>query len=344
MIWPSSEVLAAFGAAGAVVAPIEGGHVHRTFAAHAASGGVLLQAVNPAVNGDAWALAMRTVAVAEALVAHPDPMLTDRRALRTRGGAVAVVDDDERVWRAFELIERAVAADEAADPPAPAIVAHLFGRFARRAAAAGITPMATGPFHDLRRRLDDLAAARLAPTVSAPDHLLADLDRAISAVPLPGPLPTRPVHNDAKPANLLVDETSGVPVAVIDLDLVGHGSIVDDLGDLLRSQVFDGDRLDLEQYEAVVDGYLHGLEPLLSYPESRAIALAGDLITLELAVRRVTDHLSAGGYFADAGSGENLAQAALQLRRVDALLAERSSIGAITERTAAPFLAPSTGG
>lgn len=100
MIWPSAVMLESFGATDAEVSPLDGGHVHQTFAVHPRNGRLLLvQAVNPSVTGDAWALAERTLAVSDALLAHPDPMLTDRRARRTRTGEAAVRDADGVVWR-----------------------------------------------------------------------------------------------------------------------------------------------------------------------------------------------------------------------------------------------------
>jgi Ser/Thr protein kinase RdoA (MazF antagonist) len=344
MIWPSAVMLESFGATDALVSPLDGGHVHRTFSVRADNGRPLLvQAVNPSVTGDAWELAERTVVVSDALQAHPDPMLTDRLALRTRSGDAAVRDADGIVWRAFDLIDRAVAADSVDEPPAPGTVAHLFGRFDRRAAQAEIPAFTGLPFHELSRRLDQWQAARAAPVADAPPALVRDLDELLNRVEVPTGLPSRVVHNDAKPANLLLDVDTGTPLSIIDLDLVDHGSIVDDVGDLVRSQAFPAEALDLDRLTEVLDGYLHGLEPLLDHDERRGVSRAAELITLELAVRRLTDHVSGAGYFADAADGENLAQAHRQMARVRQLLDARDEIDAIAWQLTDGYRAPSTG-
>lgn len=43
------------------------------------------------------------------------------------------------------------------------------------------------------------------------------------------------VHNDAKAGNVLLDAATGEPVAVIDLDTVMMGTLLHDVGDLIRS-------------------------------------------------------------------------------------------------------------
>ncbi len=344
MIWPSAMTLESFGATDAAVSPLDGGHVHRTFAVRSGRGRPLLvQAVNPSVTGDAWELAERTLVVSDALRDHPDPMLTDRLPLRTRGGDPAVRDADGVVWRAFDLIDRAVGADSVDVPPSPGTVSHLFGRFDRRAAQAGIPAFTGRPFHELPRRLDQWEAARSAPVADAPPALVRDLDELLRRVEVPTGLPSRVVHNDAKPANLLLDVDTGTPLSIIDLDLVDHGTIVDDVGDLVRSQAFPAEMLDLDRLTEVLDGYLQGLEPLLGHDERRGVSRAAELITLELAVRRLTDHVSGAGYFADADGDENLAQAHKQMARVRQLLDERDAVDAIAWRLTDVYRAPSTG-
>ena len=344
MIWPSAVTLESFGATDAAVSPLDGGHVHHTFAVRTGNGRpLLIQAVNPSVTGDAWALAERTLVVSDVLQAHPDPMLTDRLARRTRGGEPAVRDADGVVWRAFDLIDRAVAADRVDDPPSPGTVAHLFGRFGRRAAQTNIAAFTGQPFHELSRRLDQWEAAHATPVAVAPPSLLRDLDELLHRVEVPTDMPSRVVHNDAKPANLLLDVDTGTPLSIIDLDLVDHGTIVDDVGDLVRSQAFPAEVLDLDRLAEVLDGYLQGLEPLLGHNERRGLSRAAELITLELAVRRLTDHVSGAGYFADAADGENLAQAHRQMARVRQLLDERDAVDAIAWRLTDAYRAPSTG-
>lgn len=338
---PSPAVLDAFGAAGATVRSLEGGHVHRTYAVRPDRGlPLVVQAVNAAVVGSAWALAERTVAVTEALASRPDEVLDDREALRTRDGAVAFRDEHGDVWRAFRLVDGVVAANVAPLRPSPADVANLFGRFSRRAEAAGVEPFATQPFHDLGRRVEQYRTATAQTDRSLPSSLTALLGQLVASVSAPSELlPPRIVHNDAKPANLLVHDNDGTPVAVIDLDLVDEGSIVDDLGDLVRSQAFTGAELNVNVVVDVTTGYLAGLAVQLSVEEGDIVPRAGEIITTELAIRRATDHLTGGAYFADADGQENLFQAELQARRAMELLARRDEI-----RSALPHVASRLGG
>jgi Ser/Thr protein kinase RdoA (MazF antagonist) len=50
-----------------------------------------------------------------------------------------------------------------------------------------------------------------------------------------GEVPTRVAHNDAKIGNVLFDRESGEALAVVDLDTVMPGTLLNDVGDLIRS-------------------------------------------------------------------------------------------------------------
>ena len=67
------------------------------------------------------------------------------------------------------------------------------------------------------------------------------LARALAALQREGVLPERPVHNDAKIANVLFDEASGEALCVVDLDTVMPGLSAHDFGDLARTTVSDSD-------------------------------------------------------------------------------------------------------
>ena len=57
----------------------------------------------------------------------------------------------------------------------------------------------------------------------------------VAAARADGGLPERTVHNDAKVDNLLFDDATGAGLCLVDLDTVGPGTVLFDVGDLVRS-------------------------------------------------------------------------------------------------------------
>jgi N-acetylhexosamine 1-kinase len=151
--------------------------------------------------------------------------------------------------------------------------------------------------------------------------------REVAGARADGRLPERTVHNDAKADNILFDEGSGAVRGLVDLDTVGPGTVLFDVGDLVRSGAAtgpeDGDpgrvgvRADV--VEAVLDGYARAGAPFLTAAEVELLPLAGPLMALEATARFLTDHLEGDVYFRVDGPGHNLRRATNQLRLLELL-------------------------
>lgn len=82
-----------------------------------------------------------------------------------------------------------------------------------------------------------------------------------------GEIPERITHNDTKLNNVLLDDTTGEGICVLDLDTVMPGLSLYDFGDLVRTSVSpaDEDETDLSKvcvrmdiFRALVRGFLDG--------------------------------------------------------------------------------------
>jgi hypothetical protein len=272
----------------------------------------------------------------------------------TRDSAPALVDEQGETWRLLPWIEGTRVAERAATAADAAATARAFGHFLRR--LSDLPPPAlhaTIPaFHDTRARVEAferVVAADPAGRVAAHrDEIAAVLDRRPLAAALAAPdgaaaRPQRPVHNDAKIANVLFDAASGEALAVIDLDTTMPGLAAHDFGDLVRSSVSDSaeDERELgrvsvriEVFRALAAGFLEGAGDALAESERAALVTGARVIVYEQAVRFLADHLDGDRYYRIARPGQNLDRARAQLSLLGALEAASDELERIVEAAA----------
>jgi len=266
------------------------------------------------------------------------------RHIRDRGGATLTliptiegrdwqVEPDGGVWRVFRWIPDSVARQAPESPADCAACGRAFGEFLRLVGSLDGPPLhETIPgFHDTRRRFAQLhaavhtAAADRRSTAREEIAALAEERAFAEVVPgrlASGELPTRIVHNDAKIANVLFHQRSGTTLCVVDLDTVMPGSPLADFGDLVRSCVSPAAedepdpsrvRADPARFAALARGFLEGSGDLLSGAERELLVFAGRWITLEQAVRFLTDYLAGDPYYRIAYPDQNLVRARAHL-------------------------------
>jgi len=305
----------------------------------------LLQHVNryvfrrPELVMDNMVRVTRHVASHVAADATPDP---HRRALSlvpTRAGGSHYLDSNGEVWRLVAWIEGTRSTEQAENPTEARAAAEAFGHFLRQLADLPAPPLhETIPgFHDTPARfsaLEQAVAADSANRVSEARHEIeALLDRRRTGHTLAdhlaaGDISIRTTHNDAKIANVLLDATTAKPLCVVDLDTVMPGLVLHDFGDMVRSMVSDSaeDEIDLDRievrvpvFEALARGFSEAAGETLSALERSLLPTAARVITLEQAVRFLTDHLQGDPYYRIARPGHNLDRTRSQLRLVETL-------------------------
>ena len=130
-----------------------------------------------------------------------------------------------------------------------------------------------------------------------------------------GQIPERVVHNDTKINNVLFDQQSAKAICVIDLDTVMPGLALFDFGDLVRTatipvnedeQDLSKVRMRIDIFESLVAGYLSTAGEFLNATEIDNLALCGRTITVENAIRFLTDYLEGDHYFKVERPGQNL--------------------------------------
>ena len=351
-------LLDAFGVRGAIehVERLTGGHIHGTWAitvtdAIGVSSRYVAQSLNAYVFADLPAcednLARIDAHFRAAGVAGVEVLVAVPRLRRTAAGAVHWTDAGGTTWRLADYVESTVAGTTARDAAQAYEAGLAFGRYVHVLSSIGGGPLAVtiDRFHDLRWRceqLDDAVAEdrfdrrnECRDTVSAARLIAA---RIIDLIDDLATLPVRSVHNDAKVANVRFDERTGRAACIVDLDTTMPGTVVYDVGELLRTATTtmaedDSSGLDAasvtvdgERVEAVVGGFVDGAGALLVEVERAAMAHAGPLMAAENAIRFLADHLRGDVYFGAERAGHNLDRARTQLAIAEALRQQATPI------------------
>ncbi len=354
----SAEVLGRFAVSGRLVSlePHRGGHINDSWlACMAGSDGerrFLLQRINRHVFRRPDQVMENMVRVTRHLTERlSQEGVTDaaRRVLQllsARDGATHVVDQHGETWRLVAWVEGTRSTERARNADEAQATALAFGRFLRQLRGLpGPRLHETIPaFHDTEARLASFEKAvgedRGGRAGACRPEIQAVLDRRALASALAEParqgrLAERPVHNDAKIANVLFDAVSGEALCVVDLDTVMPGLAAHDFGDLARSTVSDSaeDERDLDRvavrrpiYAALVHGFAQGAGDALTAAERSLLATGALVITYEQALRFLADHLDGDRYYRVARPGHNLERARAQLALLDSLERQRPAL------------------
>ena len=140
-----------------------------------------------------------------------------------------------------------------------------------------------------------------------------------------GEMPTKVTHNDTKLNNVMLDNVTNKPVAVIDLDTIMPGSICYDFGDSIRFGCNTGAEderdltkvnFDIELFEYYTKGYLKALGDTVTEVEKNNLAFGAILMTFECGMRFLADYLDGDIYFRTHRDGHNLDRARTQFKLV----------------------------
>ncbi len=153
-----------------------------------------------------------------------------------------------------------------------------------------------------------------------------DLFGKISEALESGRIPTRICHNDCNLNNILFDEHTHLPVAIIDLDTVMLSSPLYDFGDSMRigTNTAKDDEKDLSKvscnldlYEMYARGYLEACGDILTREELELLPYAALIITSEDGIRFLMDHINGDTYYTIDYFGQNLDRSRTQLKLLE---------------------------
>ena len=328
-------------------APYGTGHINDTYVANyrqvEGSFRYIFQRINHAIFKNPPAL-MENVA---RVTSHVRRKLEERRAdpiarrvltlVPTREGRTWHEDADGNHWRCYLFIERATTYDQITTAAQAREAAKAFGLFQKQ--LADLPPPRlheTIPgFHHSRQRFNALRAAIEEDPCNRAAAVKRDIEFCLRheamvdvllALQARGVLPERVTHNDTKLNNVMLDDATGEGVCVIDLDTVMPGLTLYDFGDMCRtgcSPTAEDERdlskveARMDMFEALVRGYLATAGVFLTPVEKDHLVFSARLITFEIGIRFLTDHLRGDRYFKIHRPGHNADRARVQFKMIE---------------------------
>ena len=343
------------------IVPITKGYINRTYCVESQdTDGTRLRYTLQRINTDVFKepdkLMDNFVRVTEHLAKNlhlpwnPDSP-ANQRVIMTMDGK-PFFSDFSGAWRMLTYFENV----HSYDIPKSSAVFHdsgvVFGLFAKAMNNfPGTMPFEIIPdFHNTFKRYEALEKAIQENPVGRLDNVGKEVEfirkhrdvfRLISDALESGQIPLRIAHNDCNLNNVLFDDATDRPAAVIDLDTVMPSTILYDFGDSMRigtNTAKDDEkdlskvRCDLNLYEAYARGWLEACGDTLTEKELELLPYASIIISFEDGIRFLMDYLNGDTYYYIYYLGQNLDRARTQLKLAEDMLQKLPEIKKILPR------------
>lgn len=335
--------------------PYGSGHINDTYRVFQQNGSAdrsfILQRINHHIFKNPVVLMENiervTAHMSQKMAGQPDRGRRALSLLPTAGGDLWYQDDGGNYWRAYNFVSGARSYDAVESTGQAFQAGRAFGRFQETLAdlPAPRLQESIPDFHNTPKRfavLEQAIAADVANRAASvkPEIEFALAHRGITSRLIEAGLPERVTHNDTKLNNVLIDDVSGEGICVIDLDTVMPGLAAYDFGDMVRTttspakedeQDLSKVHMDFNMFEALLRGYVEAAGGFLTREEKVLLAFAGKLITFEIGMRFLTDHLAGDTYFKIHRPGHNLDRARTQFKLVESIEEQENAMEALVQ-------------
>ncbi len=339
--------------------PYGSGHINDTYCAIYEQGGnhirYIFQRINHHVFKDPESLMENVERVTNhirlKLKGRSDASRRVLTLVMTNDGKSYCKDPEGNFWRVYEFIENTKSCNIIETPEQAFQAAKAFGAFQRDLVDfKGKRLKDTIPdFHNTPKRFEALEEAFAADSCNHAKSADKEIQFALAHKDLTthllklnaaGKIPERITHNDTKLNNVLIDEKTSEGICVIDLDTVMPGLALYDFGDLVRTSTSPTEedekdlskvKMQMHMYEALVKGYLSAASEFLTREEKENLAFSGKLITFEIGLRFLTDHLSGDTYFKTHREGHNLDRCRTQFKLVECIESQEEAMNKIAK-------------
>ncbi|MFM9873800.1 MAG: phosphotransferase enzyme family protein [Fimbriimonadaceae bacterium] len=332
---------------------IERGHINRTYMSVIRKDGETHRYIHQHINKFVFPNPEEMTKNIRRVLDHVNAKNTGRPGLLeivpNENGLDFHLDEDGEFWRCFKYVENSTSFDIVPNPDIAYKAAHAFGSFLNDLSDLNQDNFhITIPnFHNTLFRLEQLDDALANPAPGRIDLAQAELDFVNQNRQLAGqlmkviqdhPEAIRIVHNDTKVNNILFNEHTLEAMTVIDLDTVMPGTVLFDIGDLIRTACNNAaeDERDLtkvvfdkDKFAAIIKGFAETTGKSLHPAEWDAMPACGAIITLTIGIRFLTDFINGDKYFQVHRENHNLDRCRTQIELAKQMLAQMPELEAI---------------
>lgn len=340
------------------ITPISEGLINTTYKIEFSCNSYIMQKINTNVFKNPDELMSNISSVTEYLsekmsLNGENPERQTLKFLKTNDGQLYFTDSNGECWRSYVYIDNCYTLSEKCSDEEIYEAAKCFGKFQHYLKDFnGKTLYETiKDFHYTPQRYVNFVNAIEKDTVGRVkevkeeiDFLLSHKDETSIVTDLlkNGEIPLRVTHNDTKINNVLFDSESKKAICVIDLDTIMPGSALYDFGDGIRTSASTAAEddpnshmgIDEKTYEAYVSGFLDGTAGSLTKKEIELLPFAVKLLTIEVAMRFLTDYLEGDTYFKISNPKHNLQRTRAQIQLIKDIELKMNELQAITARAA----------
>jgi len=277
----------------------------------------------------------------------PDASRRVLTLISARDGKAWYCDAEGNHWRVYFFIEKARTYDTVESTTQAFEAAQAFGQFQKLLSDLPAPRLndTIPDFHHTPRRFEQFEKALAADSANRAQLAKAEIEfalrqKSMTGVLLAANLPERVTHNDTKLNNVMIDDTTGKGVCVIDLDTVMPGLVHYDFGDMVRTTTSPAKederdlskvRMQFPMFEAIVRGYLSTAGEFLTPAEKKYLPFAGKLITFEIGLRFLTDFLQGDQYFKVHRENHNLDRCRTQFKLVESIAQQEEAMTKLLE-------------
>lgn len=279
----------------------------------------------------------------------------ERRSLTlmhtTAGHSLYYNAGKDQYWRCYRYINHCTSYDTVSTEEQAFEASRKFAEFQKLVAdMPGPRLIETIPdFHNTPKRFAALEQAIAADPCGRAKDCQAEIAFALARREMAahllnlheaGHIPERITHNDTKLSNVLICDMTGSGMCVVDLDTVMPGLSLYDFGDMVRTCVSPGEEdttdlstihVRLPMFEALARGFISELDGMLTPAEKANLAFAGKLLTFEVGIRFLTDHLLGDKYFSIKRPGHNIDRCRTQFKLVESIEENEAAMDAYVE-------------
>jgi hypothetical protein len=325
------------------------GHINETYSATYDQGGTKVRYIHQKINQNVFKRPAAVMNNVLRVTHHLRKKLEEqdggditRRSLTivpTRKGKPFFRDRDGNFWRTFVFVEGVQTFESVQSPQQAFQAGKAFGFFQSLLVdLPGERLHETIPdFHNTRKRFDALVRAVENDHFNRAANAAPEIEFALKRESITGvildalakkKIPERITHNDTKFNNVMLDVATGEAMCVVDLDTVMPGCALYDFGDMVRtttSPTLEDERdlskvrMQMPMFKKIAEGYYSTAGKFLTKQEKALIAFSGKLITFEIGLRFLTDHLAGDTYFRIHRPGHNLDRCRTQFKLVESI-------------------------